>query len=289
MRRYEYFDELLNCREGALERNLFSFTGFLQGKWSREYDLASRLYLNSFLKYFFAARGYGLAAAMISVFMILVLLRPLGNGEISVGIFISAASQLLSVVSIMVQQLSELLKQLSGKREFRKDLADFMGLPEESADVLEVPGNAFAGFGELMFEHVSFCYPGTEKYVLKDVSFRLEAGRHYAFTGANAAGKSTVIKLMTGLYDSYEGRILVNGKELREYSPQEKKSLYPVVFQDFARYQTSVKDMIGLGMRGQGAQMECQDTGKVLLAAEQVGLSEFVDGLADEVAYVSAF
>ncbi len=283
MRRYEYFDELLNCREGALERNLFSFTGFLQGKWSREYDLASRLYLNSFLKYFFAARGYGLAAAMISVFMILVLLRPLGNGEISVGIFISAASQLLSVVSIMVQQLSELLKQLSGKREFRKDLADFMGLPEESADVLEVPGNAFAGFGELMFEHVSFCYPGTEKYVLKDVSFRLEAGRHYAFTGANAAGKSTVIKLMTGLYDSYEGRILVNGKELREYSPQEKKSLYAVVFQDFARYQISVKDMIGLGMRRQGAQMECQDTGKVRLAVEQVGLSEFVDGLADGI------
>lgn len=98
-----------------------------------------------------------------------------------------------------------------------------------------------------------------------------------------------MIKMMTGLYDSYEGRILVNGKELREYSPQEKKSLYAVVFQDFARYQTSVKDMIGLGMRGQGAQMECQDTGKVLLAAEQVGLSEFVDGLADEVAYVSAF
>ena len=144
-------------------------------------------------------------------------------------------------------------------------------------------GNAFDGFGELMFEHVSFCYPGTEKYVLKDVSFRLEAGRHYAFTGANAAGKSTVIKLMTGLYDSYEGRILVNGKELREYSPQEKKSLYAVVFQDFARYQISVKDMIGLGMRRQGAQMECQDTGKVRLAVEQVGLSEFVDGLADGI------
>lgn len=305
MRRYGYYDELLNSREDVLERNLFSFTGFLQGKWSREYDLASRLYMKSFLKYFFAARGYGLAAAMISVFMILALLLPLGSGEISVGIFVSAASQLLNVVSIMVQQLSELLKQLSGNREFRKDLVDFMGLPEEGEDILEAPDNAFAGFGELVFEHVSFCYPGTEKYVLRDVCFRLEAGKHYAFTGANAAGKSTVIKLMTGLYDSYEGRILVNGRELREYSPQEKKSLYAVVFQDFARYQISVREMVGLGipghgedglsgkMSGYGAARESQGAAfgqstlrkrrKVRLALEQVGLSEFVDGLADGI------
>lgn len=285
MRRYGYYDELLNSREDVLERNLFSFTGFLQGKWSREYDLASRLYMKSFLKYFFAARGYGLAAAMISVFMILALLLPLGSGEISVGIFVSAASQLLNVVSIMVQQLSELLKQLSGKREFRKDLADFMGLPEEGEDILEAPDNAFAGFGELVFEHVSFCYPGTEKYVLRDVCFRLEAGKHYAFTGANAAGKSTVIKLMTGLYDSYEGRILVNGRELREYSPQEKKGLYAVVFQDFARYQISVREMVGIGGAafGQSTLGKQPDAGKIRLALEQVGLSEFVDSLADGI------
>ena len=279
MRRYGYYDELLNSREDVLERNLFSFTGFLQGKWSREYDLASRLYMKSFLKYFFAARGYGLAAAMISVFMILALLLPLGSGEISVGIFVSAASQLLNVVSIMVQQLSELLKQLSGKREFRKDLVDFMGLPEEGEDILEAPDNAFAGFGELVFEHVSFCYPGTEKYVLRDVCFRLEAGKHYAFTGANAAGKSTVIKLMTGLYDSYEGRILVNGRELREYSPQEKKGLYAVVFQDFARYQISVREMVGIGGAafGQSTLGKRPDAGKIRLALEQVGLSDGID------------
>ncbi len=281
MRRYQYLEQLLSGREAMLERNLFGFHGFLQRKWEKVYDKAYHSYIRAFLKYFFAARGYGILSVLFSVVMILLLIHPFMTGKMTSGLFISAASQLLTVVSIMVQQLSEMLKQLSWKRNYMKDLVNFFQLPNEPQTVLDAPQGTFTGFEEVIFDHVSFRYPETEQYALKDVSFRLEAGRHYAFVGENAAGKTTVIKLMTSLYDTYEGNIFVNGKELRDYSPQEKKGLYAVVYQDFAKYYISIQDMIALGIRE-----KCGETvqrRKVQEAIAQVGLTPFVSELINGI------
>ena len=281
MRRYQYLEQLLSGREAMLERNLFGFHGFLQRKWEKVYDKAYHSYIRAFFKYFFAARGYGILSVLFSVVMILLLIHPFMTGKMTSGLFISAASQLLTVVSIMVQQLSEMLKQLSWKRNYMKDLVNFFQLPNEPQTVLDAPQGTFTGFEEVIFDHVSFRYPETEQYALKDVSFRLEAGRHYAFVGENAAGKTTVIKLMTSLYDTYEGNIFVNGKELRDYSPQEKKGLYAVVYQDFAKYYISIQDMIALGIRE-----KCGETvqrRKVQEAIAQVGLTPFVSELINGI------
>ena len=82
---------------------------------------------------------------------------------------------------------------------------------------------------------------------MNHVSFRLDKGGSYALVGKNGAGKTTIIKLLTGLYTSYTGEILVDDKELRDMDAQTKQGLFSVIYQDFARYQLTVRENLTLG------------------------------------------
>lgn len=102
-------------------------------------------------------------------------------------------------------------------------------------------------FEELSFAHVSFHYPGSEHYILKDFNLTLKKNCHYAFVGINGAGKTTITKLLTGMYQDYEGEIFLNGKELRTYRLKDLKGLFSVAYQDFAKYQIPAEDAVLLG------------------------------------------
>jgi len=82
--------------------------------------------------------------------------------------------------------------------------------------VLSTPDKNPLELETLEFRNVSFKYPSGNHLILDNLSFKLEAGRHYAFVGKNGAGKTTITKLLTGLYTEYEGEILINSKELRQ-------------------------------------------------------------------------
>lgn len=86
---------------------------------------------------------------------------------------------------------------------------------------------------EIEFKDVSFKYPGTEKYVIENVSLKINMGERLAIVGMNGSGKTTFIKLLCRLYDPNEGEILLNGVDIKEYSYDEYMSLFSVVFQDF--------------------------------------------------------
>lgn len=93
----------------------------------------------------------------------------------------------------------------------------------------------------------SFKYPETDKYILKDCSFILTSDKNYAFVGINGAGKTTIIKLLIGMYEDFEGDIFINNKNIREYTFGEIKGLVSVVFQDYAKYALTIKDNISIG------------------------------------------
>jgi ATP-binding cassette subfamily B protein len=116
-----------------------------------------------------------------------------------------------------------------------------------SPDALHEPDTEPIPFDSLEFRNVSFQYPSGDRLILDGLSFALESGKHYAFVGKNGAGKTTITKLLTGLYNEYEGEILINGKELREYPASTLKALFSVVYQDFAKYYVSMKDNIMVG------------------------------------------
>jgi ATP-binding cassette subfamily B protein len=99
----------------------------------------------------------------------------------------------------------------------------------------------------IVFEHVSFSYPGAERPALAGVSLQIRPGEKLALVGENGSGKTTLIKLLTRLYSPTTGRILLDGVDLREWDPRALRERIGVIFQDFARYQFTVGENVGVG------------------------------------------
>lgn len=97
------------------------------------------------------------------------------------------------------------------------------------------------------FKNVSFHYPGADVYVLRDINLHIRPGERIALVGLNGAGKTTLIKLLTRLYDPTEGQILLDGVDLRDYDLASLHQRFGVIFQDFVRYQFTVRENIGFG------------------------------------------
>ena len=123
---------------------------------------------------------------------------------------------------------------------------------------------------------VSFRYPGREDWALRDLDLLIRPGEKIALVGANGAGKTTLIKLLTRLYDPTEGQILLDGVDLREYDLDDLRARIGVIFQDFVRYQTTVRENIGYG------QIEAlDDTTRLERAAQRGGADEVIATLPD--------
>lgn len=100
---------------------------------------------------------------------------------------------------------------------------------------------------EIDFKNVSFKYPGSENYSLKNINIRINNGEHLAVVGRNGSGKTTFIKLMCRLYDVTDGEICINGINIKDYTEESINRLYSVVFQDFKIFSTTVSENISVG------------------------------------------
>jgi ATP-binding cassette subfamily B protein len=97
------------------------------------------------------------------------------------------------------------------------------------------------------FRNVSFSYGGSSELVLSDISFHIEPGERIALVGENGAGKTTIIKLLTRLYDPIRGQVLIDGIDIREFSPEELRRAITAIFQDFVRYDFTAEENIAFG------------------------------------------
>lgn len=143
--------------------------------------------------------------------------------------------------------LSASLTAISGMYEdnlYLSNLYEYLEQPTE-ADKGTLTQGALPGDG-LRFEHVSFSYPGGA-HVLHDISLHLAPGQSLALVGENGSGKTTLIKLLTRLYRPTQGRILLDGSDLRDWSTQALRERTGVIFQDFVRYQLQVGENLGVG------------------------------------------
>ena len=130
---------------------------------------------------------------------------------------------------------------------------------------------------KIVFENVSFRYPGTERDVIKNVSLTFNAGDTVVLVGLNGAGKTTLIKLLTRLYDPTEGRILLDGHDIRDYDVEEMYKLFGIIFQDFGKYAVSVTENISFGRFEKPLIPD-----NVKLAAEQSNSAGFIEALPDK-------
>jgi len=130
---------------------------------------------------------------------------------------------------------------------YLKDLFDFFEMQPSiasSAGAPPVPRPIKEGFA---FEDVGFQYPGSDAWAVRRVSFKLKPGERIAFVGENGAGKTTLTKLLARLYDPTEGRILLDGVDLREYEIHSVRRAIGVIFQDFVKYDLRFDENVGVG------------------------------------------
>ena len=159
---------------------------------------------------------------------------------------------------------------------FINNMIDFM--KEEPTVVAKVENPITPKKGaphKIEFRNVSFRYPGTERYVLKNISITFEPQDSVVLVGLNGAGKTTLIKLLTRLYDPTDGVILLDGEDIRNYDTEKLYDLFGIVFQDFGRYAETVSENIRFG-----DVLLLEDQDRIELAAKQGNADEFIDRLA---------
>jgi ATP-binding cassette subfamily B protein len=173
--------------------------------------------------------------------------------------------------------VSAMLGSIGGMYEDNLYLSNLYGFMEEP----EVPSSGTRSRGEnpdegMVFENVSFSYPGSTHAAIRNLNLRITPGQSLALVGHNGSGKTTLVKLMAGLYAPDEGRISYQGTDLKEWDPRALRDRIGVIFQDFMRYQLTVGENIGVG-----DVTAMHDDGRWTRAAERGQASEFIEGLSE--------
>ena len=272
-RRARYLKSLVSRREAAYERKLFGFGAVINEYWNNEMRQKIALDYIADKKIFIRAKSIsGLFALLLSV-IALVLMLVVRQGLMTAGVHISLIIAFSQLIHTLSWKLSDLLKEHTKKRLWLEDLNRFERLEELPGSdsvpdkrILDMP------FESLIFDHVSFAYPGSDIEVLHDFCLAVYPGKQYAFVGQNGCGKSTVIKLLTGLYNNYSGRIVLNGRDIRSLGAAEIKAYFAVVYQDYGKYQLSVREELRLG----NADLADPEIAALL---EQTGLAQKVGSL----------
>ena len=160
--------------------------------------------------------------------------------------------------------------QVAGQALYLEDLFSFFEIRPEIVSPKEpraVPAPIREGF---RFEDVGFRYPGAECWAVRHLSFTLHAGEVLALVGENGAGKTTLVKLLARLYDPDEGRILLDGHDLREHDLAALRASIGVIFQDFVRYHLTASENIAVG------RIEARDDRARIVAAAEASLADEV-------------
>jgi ATP-binding cassette, subfamily B, bacterial len=175
-----------------------------------------------------------------------VILNRAYYGKITLGTLTFLAGSFTRVRDLINLQMMG-ASSLFSQALFLKDLFDFF----EIKPTITSPKKAFPMPEPIregiVFDNVSFRYPGADIWAVRNLSFILRPGERIAFVGENGAGKTTVVKLLARLYDPTEGRLLIDGRDAREYDLQSLRRAIGTIFQDFVRYDWRLDENIGIG------------------------------------------
>lgn len=242
MQHANYLSSLLLHREYAAERKIFSYNREIEDRYRK--DCSTAIKKNSKLgqKRLFSEVLTTVFAAVYSMIAIILLALPVKEGIVSIGAFIAAFSAIANLRGV-ANQLYASVFDFSSSFEKLKGFFSLLDLEEEHIPQSKEEIDLEKG---IEFQQVCFSYPEATEEVLQDVSFTLKMGVHYALVGENGCGKTTLVKLILGLYKPTSGRILVGGKELSKLSQDEKRQFFSVVFQDFYKYPLSIRENVSL-------------------------------------------
>lgn len=264
-RQLDYLRILGASKESAKELKLFGLNKFITGEYAR---LANDLY----------DQNVALAKRRLWAGALLSLLSTAGyygaytwvvyrtvTGDLSWGTlqFLAGA---IAGASSNIQTIFSTFSSIADQSLFLTDLVDFFRVQprvQSRPDALPAPRPIRSGF---VFEGVCFSYPGSSRLVLDHLDLRIHPGERIALIGENGQGKTTIVKLITRLYDPTAGRILLDGVDLREYSIEDLNREMGVIFQDFMRFEMSARQNIAVGSIELNAEHELRHAAQKSLA-----------------------
>ena len=260
----------------AKEVKIFNLADFLAERFSilaEQYYVANRkiavkrAFVGSLLSAIGTLSYYG-----AYVFIVLQTIQSL----ITVGTLTFLAGS-FSRMRGMLQGIMNRFSKIAEGALYLQDLFDFFALqPQISSKGVsrKVPRPIKEGF---TFENVSFKYLNAERWAIRNLSFHLQAGEKLALVGENGAGKTTLVKLLARLYEPTEGRILLDGVDLREYDLKDLRDAIGIIFQDYQRFQMKVAENIAVGNI-----TELSDTERIEEAARKSLADPVVQGLPEK-------
>lgn len=220
-----------------------------------------------------SSQKWGILGAVVTVLKNLFIYLYLGfllfSKVITIGTFTMLATSSITAKDCLQSMITE-FQELNKRSNFMSEYQKFM----EYKDTLIKGHSSIEQKNDITieFRNVSFCYPRTENYILKNINITIKPKEHLSVVGLNGAGKTTFIKLLCRLYDVTEGEILLNGINIQEYEYLEYMKLLSVVFQDFKMFSMSMDENIRLG----NSQMQSKDLSQLLALC---GLEKMVNAL----------
>lgn len=273
-KRYKTLAGYLRSRDYNKEIKLFGIAPYLinvygkrLNKRNREYE---KYYFSNLKKNLF---GYNLIDISV-ICNVLIFLVLFIKGTFSTGLFISLTSLIIAGTGGGIYKSfkdSTNIFSLSGYHiNFFDYYNKYFNLSEKESGKIDVVPNKV----DIEFKNIWFKYPKSYKYVLKDFNMKINSGECVSLVGENGEGKSTLVKLLLGLFFPNKGQILLNGIDLKFYSQKVKSQIFAPIFQDFVRYSFSLSENIGIGNISQIKDLEA-----IKYASKKSGVENFIERL----------
>ncbi|HYM95969.1 MAG TPA: ABC transporter ATP-binding protein, partial [Candidatus Sulfotelmatobacter sp.] len=273
LRRMTYLVTLVTTDSFAKEVKLFGLGGYFIERYRL---IASAFYesqRNQVVRRYMTGFALGNLSTIVTSFTYVYVALLAIAGKLTVG-HLSFYTQAAMSVQNSIQSI---LSGFSGMYEHNLYLNNLYELlaKEPAMPVSQQPTPVPEQLrGEIRFDHVTFAYPGAESNALTDLSFTIQPGETLAVVGRNGAGKTTLFKLICRLYDPREGRILIDGVDIKDFEPHELRLQIGAMFQDYVDYQATASENIGLG-----SVPEISDREAIVSASKQAGSDELISNL----------
>ncbi len=278
-RLFDYYEQELSNRHTITYLKVINGLGLFRKKIMELSTLLADERINTTKK----AQKYSIASriTILSWFVLSLVLLSLSvySQKIQIGLFTVLVS-ILSMALGLSESISVSFSNIAQDSFYIKKYLEWVNMDEEirKADINNVKHIIDISKPIIEFRNVSFSYPNFDKLVLDELNLSIYPEQTVALVGYNGCGKSTIIKLILGLYKPVKGEVLLNGKSINEYSDEALKSVLSVVFQDFAKYDLSIRENVSISCIE-----EKSDDIKIRNALEFSGLSDFSNQLDMEL------
>ncbi len=245
-REVDYLRQTASSIETAKEVKLFNLSDML----IERYQQLTALIYNSHRSLALRRAGWGTLFSLVGTagnyfaYGSIVLATVSGHFTVGELTFLVASFQRLRG---LLEGLLASFSSIGGQALYLKDLFSFFDLRPKIVSPMRPRAFPVPMARGITFENVGFKYPGSERWIMRHLNLTLKPGETVALVGENGAGKTTLVKLLARLYDPSEGRILLDGHDLRDYGIADLRSRFGVIFQDFVRYNFTVSDNVAVG------------------------------------------